>query len=148
MPLLEVTLGRFLTEFSRLVRSEQYAGLLLLPQPASAISAPAATAASAVRPKGRRDVSIRRRDVSILLLSSMASGYGAEQASASAKKDETTAPTMICVRDAAESISHGQDPLRVADFAALDLLRQPTPGTCRALAREAAFVVWVPSLRR
>ena len=37
-PLLEVTLGRFLTEFSRLVLSEQYAGLLLLPQPASAIS--------------------------------------------------------------------------------------------------------------
>ena len=29
-PLLEVTLGRFLIEFSRLVRSVQYAGLLLL----------------------------------------------------------------------------------------------------------------------
>ena len=34
IPLLEVTLGRFLTELLRLVRSEQYAGLLL-PQPAS-----------------------------------------------------------------------------------------------------------------
>ena len=42
IPLLEVTLGRFLTEFLRLVRSEQYAGLLL-PQPAGATSATAAT---------------------------------------------------------------------------------------------------------
>ena len=41
-PLLEVTLGRFLIEFLRLVRSEQYAGLLL-PQPARATTATATT---------------------------------------------------------------------------------------------------------
>lgn len=49
IPLLVMELGRFLTEFSRLVRAEQYAGLLLLPQPAIAINARALTAASAQR---------------------------------------------------------------------------------------------------
>jgi hypothetical protein len=47
IPLLETELGRLLTEFCRLVRSEQYAGLLL-PQPASAMSA-AATNATGTR---------------------------------------------------------------------------------------------------
>jgi hypothetical protein len=48
IPLLEVALGSPLIEFSRLVRSEQYAGLLL-PQPATAISTTAATIAPAIR---------------------------------------------------------------------------------------------------
>ncbi|MGB0093474.1 MAG: hypothetical protein WBP81_13225 [Solirubrobacteraceae bacterium] len=52
IPLLEVTLGRFLTEFSRFVRSEQYAGLLL-PQPARATSATAATNATGTRIQAR-----------------------------------------------------------------------------------------------
>jgi hypothetical protein len=44
-PLLEVTLGRSLTEFWRSVRSEQYAGLLLPPQPANATTITMATLA-------------------------------------------------------------------------------------------------------
>jgi hypothetical protein len=47
IPLLEATLGRFLIEFSRLVRSDQYAGLLLR-QPARAISATAVSIAISV----------------------------------------------------------------------------------------------------
>jgi hypothetical protein len=52
----EVTLAGLLTEFSRLVRSEQYTGLLL-PQLASAISASASTIARALRTQARRIVS-------------------------------------------------------------------------------------------
>jgi hypothetical protein len=52
MPLLETELGRFLTEFSRLVRVVQYEGLLL-PQPASAISATAATVTAGTRNQAR-----------------------------------------------------------------------------------------------
>lgn len=63
IPLLEVTLGRVLIEFSRLVRSEQYAGLLL-PQPATAISATAVSTATATRVKVRP---VPFRDVSCLM---------------------------------------------------------------------------------
>ncbi|MGA8718540.1 MAG: hypothetical protein WB557_11080, partial [Solirubrobacteraceae bacterium] len=52
--------------------SEQYAGLLLLPQPASAISAPAATVASAVRIATRP---IGRLDPPTFFPGSIASGY-------------------------------------------------------------------------
>jgi len=56
IPLLETELGRFLTEFSRLVRAEQYDGLLLLPQPASVMSKRTATitAATAIPVDPRR----------------------------------------------------------------------------------------------
>ena len=43
IPLLGLKLVTSLIEFSRLVRAEQYAGLLLLPQPASATSPRTAT---------------------------------------------------------------------------------------------------------
>jgi hypothetical protein len=72
-----------------LVRSVQYAGLLLPPQPASAISVPAATVATAVRIAARP---LRRVDMSTLFLSSMASSYAAARGSASAKKVEITQP--------------------------------------------------------
>jgi hypothetical protein len=63
-PLLEVALGRFLIEFSRLLRSEQYAGLLL-PQPAAAMSAAAVSTPTAthvnVRPAPLPDLFWARR---------------------------------------------------------------------------------------
>jgi hypothetical protein len=64
IPLLEVTLGRFLIEFSRLVRSEQYAGLLL-PQPASAINATATTVPLMIRVEARHAFA---RDLAPLML--------------------------------------------------------------------------------
>ena len=86
IPLLVAALVSPLTEFWRLLRSEQYAGLLLPPHPAATTSATAATVATAVRIAARR---LGRLDTSTLFcLSSMASGYAAERGSASAKKDE------------------------------------------------------------
>jgi hypothetical protein len=56
-----------LTEFSRLLRSEQYAGLLLLPQPATATSATATSSITGRRNQVRRGPS---RELSRLMRSS------------------------------------------------------------------------------
>jgi len=46
-----------------------------------------------------------RLDMSAFFLGSIASGYAAKRGDASAKKDEITVSTMICRKNAAESIS-------------------------------------------